>query len=343
MAAPSFGSWLASWFGSWFGASSAAPAPTTIDCEGLCCCRCHKCKGHGYYVEGEVTFGTYVGTWFTNGTTFDYHAGDVTTSIVGQILSGQTITINAFPFNPRKYGSEGGTGVCNFDSPAFGPVAIIDPFLGPINYNAFVSLTDYETLGISAVFADPPFGAADGANYHVDTVDCVGSGMDVSLVPCAASGGAAVVSTCPTPFSDNGTIGGSVWAPQFDSITITWTGDYFQCGENADGTPYETVEGMRAGGSPPQGKPCSEKIADMVRAKAPNVRVNLRKPLPLAHPDRCLHLGKRTELRAGCNGWKCRHDCEKGLAAVPGLFCQTCESYEADPDYADEGVRSWLS
>lgn len=43
----------------------------------------------------------------------------------------------------------------------------------------------------------------------------------------------------------------------------------------------------------------------------------------------CLHLGQRTEFRAGCNGNLCKHNCEAGEpVAVPGGVCQTCERWE---------------
>ena len=53
--------------------------------------------------------------------------------------------------------------------------------------------------------------------------------------------------------------------------------------------------------------------------------------LPLTRPDRCEYLLRRTEFKAGCQGMRCKHDCELGLPAVPAAYCQTCESYEADP------------
>lgn len=48
----------------------------------------------------------------------------------------------------------------------------------------------------------------------------------------------------------------------------------------------------------------------------------------VARPNRCEYLQKRTEFKAGCNGWRCRHTCEKGLPAVPGEYCQTCDQYQ---------------
>ena len=48
----------------------------------------------------------------------------------------------------------------------------------------------------------------------------------------------------------------------------------------------------------------------------------------IARPNRCEHLLKREEFKAGCNGWRCLHGCSKGLQAVPGMLCQTCDQYE---------------
>lgn len=52
---------------------------------------------------------------------------------------------------------------------------------------------------------------------------------------------------------------------------------------------------------------------------------------PSREGRRCIHLGRRTETRPGCaTGWGCRHECEKGLVAVPGGSCQACEHFEDD-------------
>lgn len=53
--------------------------------------------------------------------------------------------------------------------------------------------------------------------------------------------------------------------------------------------------------------------------------------LPLARPDRCAHLGKRTEFRSGCGGMNCRWSCDLNLPAVPSVYCQTCSAYVAEP------------
>jgi len=115
--------------------------------------------------------------------------------------------------------------------------------------------------------------------------------------------------------------------PHFPSnITIvpsagaTWN----QCGQNSDGTTYT--------GS-------FSSTAPTFMTTAPTSA----KSLPtIPHPDRCSNLGARTEKRAGCNGWLCKHDCSVGLPALPGIYCQTCEFYDADPDYIDQGPSGWL-
>lgn len=46
---------------------------------------------------------------------------------------------------------------------------------------------------------------------------------------------------------------------------------------------------------------------------------------------KCIHLGIRTEYRAGCGGWNCLHKCEAGHGEVtPGGHCQTCSDYSPD-------------
>ncbi|MFO0937822.1 MAG: hypothetical protein U0798_15060 [Gemmataceae bacterium] len=72
-------------------------------------------------------------------------------------------------------------------------------------------------------------------------------------------------------------------------------------------------------------------------------RTTVRQPLPLARPDRCDYLGVRTEKLPGCNGWLCQHACSEGLPAVPGGYCQSCKTYEVDPDYKGKGIAGWLA
>jgi hypothetical protein len=59
-------------------------------------------------------------------------------------------------------------------------------------------------------------------------------------------------------------------------------------------------------------------------------------PAPTASPRqgrRCLFLADRTEQKAGCGGYNCRHNCELGLPAVPGAYCQTCKFFDDDGPY----------
>jgi hypothetical protein len=60
---------------------------------------------------------------------------------------------------------------------------------------------------------------------------------------------------------------------------------------------------------------------------------------PPARPERCLHLGPRTEFKTGCGGFNCFHQCElghtedpmRGVGLVrPGGFCQTCVDFTPD-------------
>jgi hypothetical protein len=60
-----------------------------------------------------------------------------------------------------------------------------------------------------------------------------------------------------------------------------------------------------------------------------------RRGLPVAtgvaNRGPCRHLGKRIEYRAGCGGWRCRHECEAGEPqAVPGGVCQSCPKWEGE-------------
>lgn len=48
---------------------------------------------------------------------------------------------------------------------------------------------------------------------------------------------------------------------------------------------------------------------------------------PIDRPNRCKWLLCRVEFQSGCNGWLCKHECEKSLPAIPGGYCQTCTSY----------------
>jgi hypothetical protein len=62
------------------------------------------------------------------------------------------------------------------------------------------------------------------------------------------------------------------------------------------------------------------------------------KPIPVYRPQRCRRLLKRTEFKAGCGGWMCRHECEKNFPAVPGDYCQRCPAFLTEADEEPETV-----
>ena len=75
---------------------------------------------------------------------------------------------------------------------------------------------------------------------------------------------------------------------------------------------------------------CPDATANVAGA-TPNVAT---KPTPRLN---CEHLGKRTEFRPGCGGFRCRHECDHPDAdrraahpdATPGGNCQTCPDHSA--------------
>lgn len=117
------------------------------------------------------------------------------------------------------------------------------------------------------------------------------------------------------------------------------------CTKGPDGSPCGNARrGRKTSDQCPRcwiGLHTADDIAKLLAATPK--KITFRKtPLPLAHPDRCEHLGSRTEFRTGCNGWKSAHGCALGLPAVPGGYCQSCDKYEVDPDYAGRGKKGWL-
>lgn len=117
--------------------------------------------------------------------------------------------------------------------------------------------------------------------------------------------------------------------PHFPSnITITPTvgATWQQCGLNSDGTTVTDVP-------PPM-------LVHQFSASASSSKIELP---AIPHPDRCDSYLGRDEFRPGCNGWLCAGKCAKGIkAAMPGLFCQTCESYDVDLDFIGQGPEGWF-
>lgn len=101
------------------------------------------------------------------------------------------------------------------------------------------------------------------------------------------------------------------------------------CTRGENGTPCGNVPGEGEKfktGHPDKGAHCFR----CWRAKVAPKKQSPRVAAVLVRPVRCLHLATRLEFKHGCNGMKCRHECGLGLPAVPGVYCQTCERYEAD-------------
>ena len=115
------------------------------------------------------------------------------------------------------------------------------------------------------------------------------------------------------------------------TLTVTGVpGTWVSCGQNEDGV--DIGDGL-----------ADEEVAPMMA-----VGTALRAPkqkgssLSVARPDRCEHFTGPSRSSA-CSGWRRAGGCSKGLPAVPGGSCQTCEAYEADPDFAGRGTSGWLS
>jgi hypothetical protein len=63
-------------------------------------------------------------------------------------------------------------------------------------------------------------------------------------------------------------------------------------------------------------------------------RVNVQPSAPSRRGRRCISLLTLAEDRKpGCSGWNQRWTCERGLPAVPGGYCQTCDQFEDDGAY----------
>lgn len=105
------------------------------------------------------------------------------------------------------------------------------------------------------------------------------------------------------------------------SAGATWN----QCGQNSDGTTYTAMSTQRP--------PMMASVSSSGRSSQLTV---------IPHPDRCESYLGRDEFRPGCNGWLCAGKCAKGITqCMPGVFCQDCDGYEVDPDFAGMGIAGW--
>lgn len=223
--------------------------------------------------------------------------------VIANCISGNTYSLAAAGIN-YIYGSSGGSGECRWSS----SYTCFGGGGGGITMTAPISGPAQLLVSFSGV-------CVPGVIYNVISFDCRTGGsfsgdpfVDCTFFACANN-------------------------PHFPSaITIvpsagaTWQ----QCGLNADGTTF-TESGMA---------PLMGMLSKAFGAKVASIEP---RPLPVIRPDRCEHLGKRNDFKAGCNGWQCGHSCDLGLPAVPGIYCQTeCTKYEVDPDYIGQGPAGWL-
>lgn len=112
------------------------------------------------------------------------------------------------------------------------------------------------------------------------------------------------------------------------SVTPSAGATWQQCGQNSDGTTYEAPP-------PVMGMP---NFKATIPANGKTISL-----LTVPRPERCESYNGRDEFRPGCNGWLCAGKCAKGIkAAMPGLFCQTCESYDVDLDFIGQGPEGWF-
>lgn len=305
----------------------------TTDCEGKCCCRCEACSGSGYYDQYTATIPkqTQVASsacditlaFITNAQTpitvalngFETSEGSMVWNGLGGGLAGVTVT-NPTYSTEAVYGSAGGTGKCVW--------SYFNVTQHPIYLEWVMTYIRYFR----------PAGFTTGMRLQYDFwVFSLGCGLrkltsyfDYDDATCANPGGANFVHT-----GDDleNTVG---WTPIWDgnaTVDLVGGATWYQCGKNSDGTTYVEVS-AEAIGSP---------SIVMAATTSPQSK---RRHIPLAHPDRCAFLGNRTERRVGCNGWLCRHACDKGRPAVPGGLCQSCEVYVVDPDFDGKGAEGWL-
>lgn len=242
-----------------------------------------------------------------------WNAYKFTLPACNSVLATGAIALNSpssyvVPLTTPLFGSAGGTGVCGLSYAT--TILQANGILLSIIININIFTDGHATLYIE-------FSMGGGGNSYDLNVYWNCASFDCRL------GGSFVY--------DHDTFTQVGWAfPQADysgttiSITPDGAASWQQCGQNSDGTTYT--------GS-------FSSTAPTFMTTAPTSA----KSLPtIPHPDRCSNLGARTEKRAGCNGWLCKHDCSVGLPALPGIYCQTCEFYDADPDYIDQGPSGWL-
>jgi len=73
---------------------------------------------------------------------------------------------------------------------------------------------------------------------------------------------------------------------------------------------------------------------DVVKMETPSIEQRMKevKELELVRTFKCEFILSREEFKSGCGGMTCLHGCQKGLPAVPGIYCQKCTAYVKDED-----------
>jgi len=178
-----------------------------------------------------------------------------------------------------------------------------------------------------------------GVSYFMDTgisdkghcifsMDCNGGASPIvsANAYCTACSSSALFGGGETTVVVNGVPGVISTGCYMSSMALVPVlSSWKQCGQNSDGTTYT--------GSVSFANP-------LVKSASPAVAASL--PV-IPRPDRCDSYLGRDEFRPGCNGWLCAGKCAKGIkAAMPGLFCQTCESYDVDLDFIGQGPEGWF-
>jgi len=235
---------------------------------------------------------------------FTFPASNTTLSSGAITLNGTTnwLVVLGTPL----FGSQGGTGQCGASQ---GQTFIQsgNPTLGGIA-NLFLNIGGSATLLMSfSMSGGPSFQWSQDIYFQCVSYNCRTGGTFVYDHQTTSQIGWSY------PFADY--TGVSV------SVTPDTSSTWQQCGQNADGTDIEIAP-------PPM-------LANFMSAKT-SLDVIERK-------ERCDFYEGRDEDRPGCNGWLCAGKCSKGISqCMPGIFCQTCEDYEVDPDYEEFALDGWF-
>lgn len=280
-----------------------------MDCEGKCCCRCAKCKGVGYYNAYDVTFPSSDGGWITNSFNTIRNFDPTMRTIGNVIMSGKTVKVNAYPYEPRLYGSQGGDGSCDFLSEGDGSRFYLgdgwyketitgDPDFGSGSWYYAVGMANYQTVYF-IVSPEIYSGAAyleEDSRYSVFSINCR-TGGEFNRTPCRFGTLIAPYDSCPIPVTEGGgtvAVAHSIGTNFATNITVapsagaTW----YQCGQNSDGSVHIN----------------SLSPSPMSALKTMGVRT------PLATwSGKCKSLGGRLTYSSWCESgygcqWKCNSD-----------------------------------